>query len=162
MSCLSENEIQDRLLELNGWNFNENAVQKTFTFETYMESIGFINRLAEIAGEYLKKGSQVYIEGRLQTRKWQDKDGVDRYTTEIVAGEMQMLGSKTGGTAPLDQAQSQYNTYESSAPKQTFPGAAPTTPAPISAPAQTTPTAAPQNTAPTPPPYEDFDDDIPF
>ena len=51
MSCLSENEIQDRLLELNGWNFNENAVRKTFTFETYMESIGFINRLAEIAEE---------------------------------------------------------------------------------------------------------------
>tara|TARA_B100001167_G_C16667336_1_gene256068 strand:- start:210 stop:488 length:279 start_codon:yes stop_codon:yes gene_type:complete len=51
MNCLSENEIQDRLLELNGWNFNENAVQKTFTFETYMESIGFINRLAEKAEE---------------------------------------------------------------------------------------------------------------
>ena len=51
MSCLSENEIQDRLLELNGWNFNENAVRKTFTFETYMESIGFINRLAEKAEE---------------------------------------------------------------------------------------------------------------
>ena len=51
MSRLSENEIQDRLLELNGWNFNENAVRKTFTFETYMESIGFINRLAELAEE---------------------------------------------------------------------------------------------------------------
>ena len=51
MSCLSENEIQDRLLELNGWYFNKNAVRKTFTFETYMESIGFINRLAELAEE---------------------------------------------------------------------------------------------------------------
>lgn len=51
-------------------------------------------RLAEIIGEYLRKGSQVYIEGKLQTRKWQDKDGQDRYTTEIVANEMQMLGSK--------------------------------------------------------------------
>jgi single-strand DNA-binding protein len=50
-------------------------------------------RLAEIAGEYLRKGSQVYIEGRLRTRKWQDKEGKDRYTTEIVANEMQMLGS---------------------------------------------------------------------
>lgn len=51
-------------------------------------------RLAEIMGEYLKKGSQVYIEGKIQTRKWQDKDGQDRWTTEIVAGDMQMLGSK--------------------------------------------------------------------
>ena len=51
MSCLSENEIQDRLLELNGWDFNENAIVKTFTFKTYMESIGFINRLAELAEE---------------------------------------------------------------------------------------------------------------
>jgi single-strand DNA-binding protein len=54
-------------------------------------------RLGEIAGEYLRKGSKVYIEGRLQTRKWQDKDGHDRYTTEIVANEMQMLDSRGGG-----------------------------------------------------------------
>ncbi|MBA3580937.1 MAG: single-stranded DNA-binding protein [Gammaproteobacteria bacterium] len=54
-------------------------------------------RLAEIAGEYLKKGAQVYIEGRLQTRKWQDKSGQDRYTTEIVGGDMQMLGGGSGG-----------------------------------------------------------------
>jgi single-strand DNA-binding protein len=52
--------------------------------------------LAEIAGEYLKKGSQVYVEGRLQTRKWQDKDAADKYTTEIVANAMQMLGSRQG------------------------------------------------------------------
>jgi single-strand DNA-binding protein len=56
-------------------------------------------RLAEIAAEYLRKGSQVYIEGKLRTRKWQDKEGKDRYTTEIVADEMQMLGSKGGGGA---------------------------------------------------------------
>ena len=56
--------------------------------------IVFFNRLAEIAGEYLKKGSQVYIEGKLQTRKWQDQNGQDRYTTEIVANEMQFLGSR--------------------------------------------------------------------
>jgi single-strand DNA-binding protein len=55
--------------------------------------------LAEIAAEYLRKGSQVYIEGKLRTRKWQDKEGKDRYTTEIVADEMQMLGSKSGGGA---------------------------------------------------------------
>ena len=53
-------------------------------------------KLAEICGEYLKKGSQVYVEGRLQTRKWQDKEGKDRYTTEIVADKMQMLGSRSG------------------------------------------------------------------
>jgi single-strand DNA-binding protein len=56
----------------------------------------FFGRLAEIAGEYLKKGSPVYVEGRLQTRKWQDKQGLDRYTTEIVANDMQMLGSGNG------------------------------------------------------------------
>ncbi len=61
---------------------------------TEWHRIVFFGRLAEIAGEYLKKGLQVYIEGRLQTRKWQDKEGKDRYTTEIVANEMQMLGSR--------------------------------------------------------------------
>ena len=54
----------------------------------------FFGRLAEVVNEYLRKGSQVYVEGRIQTRKWQDKDGNDRYTTEIVANEMQMLGSR--------------------------------------------------------------------
>lgn len=57
----------------------------------------FFNRLAEICGEYLRKGSKIYVEGRLQTRKWQDKNGVDRYTTEIVASEMQMLDSRGAG-----------------------------------------------------------------
>jgi len=64
---------------------------------TEWHRVVFFSRLAEIAGEYLKKGSQVYVEGRLQTRKWQDKDGQDRYTTEIVANEMQMLGGRGGG-----------------------------------------------------------------
>ena len=57
-------------------------------------------RLAEIAGEYLKKGSPIYIEGRLRTRKWQDKDGAERFTTEIEAGELKMLGSRTFGAEP--------------------------------------------------------------
>jgi single-strand DNA-binding protein len=61
--------------------------------QTEWHSVAMFGRLAEIAGEYLRKGSQVYIEGRLRTRKWQDKEGKDRYTTEIVANEMQMLGS---------------------------------------------------------------------
>ena len=61
---------------------------------TEWHKIVFFNRLAEIAGEYLKKGSKIYVEGSLRTRKWQDKNGQDRYVTEIVAGEMQMLDSK--------------------------------------------------------------------
>jgi single-strand DNA-binding protein len=64
---------------------------------TEWHRIVFFGRLAEIAGEYLKKGSQVYIEGRIQTRKWQDQGGQDRFTTEIVANEMQMLGGRGGG-----------------------------------------------------------------
>ena len=64
---------------------------------TEWHRVVFFNRLAEIAGEYLKKGSQVFIEGRIQTRKWEDKDGNERWTTEIVANEMQMLGSRGGG-----------------------------------------------------------------
>jgi single-strand DNA-binding protein len=68
---------------------------------TEWHNVVFFNRLAEIAGEYLKKGSKVYVEGSLRTRKWQDKEGKDRYTTEIVAGEMQMLDSRgAGGGAP--------------------------------------------------------------
>ncbi len=65
--------------------------------KTEWHRVVFFNRLAEIAGEYLRKGSQVYIEGRIQTRKWEDKEGNDRYTTEIVANEMQMLGGRDGG-----------------------------------------------------------------
>jgi len=64
--------------------------------ETEWHRVVFYDRLAEIAGEYLKKGRPVYVEGRLKTRKWQDKDGVDKYTTEIIAFEMQMLGSREG------------------------------------------------------------------
>lgn len=63
---------------------------------TEWHRVAFFGKLAEIAGEYLKKGSQVYVEGRLQTRKWQDKEGQERYTTEIVADRMQMLGSRGG------------------------------------------------------------------
>ena len=66
---------------------------------TEWHKIAMFGRLAEIAAEYLRKGSQVYIEGKLRTRKWQDKEGKDRWTTEIVADEMQMLGGKGGGAA---------------------------------------------------------------
>jgi single-strand DNA-binding protein len=71
---------------------------------TEWHKIAMFGRLAEIAAEYLRKGSQVYIEGKLRTRKWQDKEGKDRYTTEIVADEMQMLGGKGGGGASAGAA----------------------------------------------------------
>ena len=72
---------------------------------TEWHRVAFFGRLAEIAGEYLKKGSQVYIEGRLRTRKWQDKEGQERYTTEVIADTMQMLGSRQGmgGGAPAPE-----------------------------------------------------------
>lgn len=70
----------------------------------------FFNRLAEIVGEYLHKGSKIYVEGALRTRKWQDKAGVERYTTEIIANEMQMLDGRTGGNFdPESQGNSQGN-----------------------------------------------------
>lgn len=73
---------------------------------TEWHNVVFYNRLAEIVGEYLKKGSQVYVEGSLRTRKWQDKNtGADRYTTEIIANEMQMLGSRAGQGSPSYQSE---------------------------------------------------------
>jgi single-strand DNA-binding protein len=71
---------------------------------TEWHRISFFGRLAEIAGEYLKKGSQVYVEGSLRTRKWQDKEGHDRYSTEIRADVMQMLGSRAGSGEPRGAA----------------------------------------------------------
>lgn len=71
---------------------------------TEWHNICFFNKLAEIAGEYLRKGSQVYVEGSLRTRKWQDKNGGDRYTTEIIASEFQMLGSRQDSGQPSQQA----------------------------------------------------------
>jgi single-strand DNA-binding protein len=70
---------------------------------TEWHRVAFFGRLAEIAGEYLKKGSPVYVEGRLQTRKWQDKDGQERYTTEIRADRMQLLGGRGGGAEPMSR-----------------------------------------------------------
>jgi single-strand DNA-binding protein len=72
---------------------------------TEWHRIAFFGRLAEVAGQYLKKGSQVYVEGRIRTRKWQDKDGQDRYSTEIVADAMQLLGRREGmGDAPARES----------------------------------------------------------
>jgi single-strand DNA-binding protein len=81
------------------WNDKTSGEKKE---ETEWHRVVFRQKLAEIAGEYLKKGSQVYIEGRLRTRKWQDKEGHDRYTTEIVADTMQMLGSRSGSGEPRE------------------------------------------------------------
>lgn len=76
--------------------------------ETEWHRVTLFNRLAEVAGEYLKKGRSVYIEGRLRTRKWQDQNGQDRYTTEIIADQMQMLGGRDdGGQQPQKQQQKQ-------------------------------------------------------
>jgi len=72
--------------------------------ETEWHRVVFRGKLAEVAGEYLKKGSQVYVEGRLRTRKWQDKDGQDRYSTEIRGDVMQMLGRREGGGEPREPA----------------------------------------------------------
>lgn len=85
------------------WKDKESGEQQD---RTEWHRVVFFGRLAEIVGEYLRKGSQVYLEGRLQTRKWQDKSGNDRYTTEIVANEMQMLGGRGGGMGNNDQAPS--------------------------------------------------------
>jgi len=112
---------------------------------TEWHRVVFFNRLAEIAGEYVKKGSKLYIEGSLRTRKWQGQDGQDRYTTEIVASEMQMLDSR-GGQQSGDYDQSQ-GSYQQSAPQ----------PQQQSAPQQSAPQqSAPQQQGGT------FDDDIPF
>jgi single-strand DNA-binding protein len=83
-----------RLATAESWRDKESGEQQE---RTEWHRVVFFGRLAEIAGEYLKKGSQIYVEGRLQTRKWQDRDGNDRYSTEIVANDMQMLGGRGGG-----------------------------------------------------------------
>jgi len=109
--------------------------------KTEWHRVSMFGRLAEIAGEYLKKGSQVYIEGRLQTRKYTDKDGVEKYSTEIVANEMKMLGGRAGagGTADMDSAP------RASSSRPASGGGAPA------------PSRAPAGSA-----FDDLEDDIPF
>ncbi|OHC63509.1 MAG: single-stranded DNA-binding protein [Rhodocyclales bacterium GWA2_65_20] len=120
------------------WKDKNSGEQKE---ATEWHRVTFYRRLAEIAGQYLKKGSQVYIEGRLQTRKWQDKEGQDRYTTEIIANEMKMLGKREGmgGEGPRENGggRSERGGQENA---QRKPAAQP---------------AAGGN-------FNDFDDDIPF
>lgn len=121
---------------------------------TEWHRVVFFNRLAEIAGEYLRKGSKVYVEGSLRTRKWQGQDGQDRYTTEIVASEMQMLDSR-GGSGDSGGYQSQPDPMGYGQPQQQAPRRQP---APQQQPQQA-PQQAPQQPAPG---FDDFDDDIPF
>jgi single-strand DNA-binding protein len=85
--------VNIRLATTESWKDKTSGEKKELT---EWHRVVFYRKLAEIAGQYLKKGSQVYIEGRIRTRKWQDKDGQDRYTTEIEANEMQMLGRREG------------------------------------------------------------------
>ena len=110
--------------------------------KTEWHRVVFFRRLAEIAGEYLKKGSKVYIEGKLQTRKWQDQSGNDRYTTEIVANEMQMLDSRSGGASGGDfkPSSNQSSSNQSSSGQSS----------------NQQPATAPAGG------FDDFDDDIPF
>jgi single-strand DNA-binding protein len=82
-----------RIATSESWKDKQSGEMKE---QTEWHSVALFGRLGEIAGEYLRKGSQVYIEGRLRTRKWQDKQGNDRYTTEIIANDMQMIGSRGG------------------------------------------------------------------
>jgi len=107
--------------------------------ETEWHRVVFRERLAEIAGQYLKKGKPVYIEGRLKTRKWQDKDGRDVYTTEIIAEQLQMLGSRDAGESADEQEQGGHQGEGK--------GAA----------ARASATAAKSGTG-----FDDMDDDIPF
>lgn len=83
-----------RIATTDSWKDKQSGEQQE---RTEWHRVVFFNRLAEVAAEYLRKGSQVYVEGRIQTRKWQGQDGQDRYTTEIVGNDMQMLGSRGGG-----------------------------------------------------------------
>ena len=120
--------------------------------ETEWHRVVFYDRLAEIAGEYLKKGRPVYVEGRLKTRKWQDKDGKDNYTTEIVAEQMQLLGGREGGGGGYGGNQGGPEDYSQEAPSAPSRPAARPAPAPAPRPAPTKSSTG----------FDDMDDDIPF
>ncbi|MBQ0932653.1 single-stranded DNA-binding protein [Ideonella sp. 4Y16] len=133
-----------RLATTRNWKSRDTGERQE---ETEWHSVVLYDRQAEVAGEYLKKGRPVYIEGRLKTRKWQDKDGNDRYTTEIVAETMQLLGGREGGGGGGggDDEGGGYSREPAARPA----------PAPRSAPA---PRPAPKSSTG----FDDMDDDIPF
>jgi single-strand DNA-binding protein len=127
--------------------------------KTEWHRIVFFNRLAEIAGEYLKKGSQVYVEGKLQTRKWQDQAGVDRFSTEVVASELQMLGGRQG-----QGDNSNMGSDPSYSADASYAGGAPATNSAMGGGMTSAPQKpkAPQQAPAAPPSMDSFDDDIPF
>ncbi|MES2280407.1 MAG: single-stranded DNA-binding protein [Pseudomonadota bacterium] len=118
---------------------------------TEWHRVSFFGRLAEIAGQYLRKGSQVYVEGSLRTRKWTDKDGIEKYSTEIRADSMQMLGSRQGmgGGGGGGDDGGGYDAPQRSAPAARAPAAAP----------RQAPAASPAKSSSG---FDDMDDDIPF
>ena len=124
--------------------------------ETEWHRVVFYDRLAEIAGEYLKKGRPVYVEGRLKTRKWQGQDGKDNYTTEIIATEMQLLGGREGGGGGGGMGGGDDGGYSRESEEQQQRPARSAAPAPR-APAQR-PAPAPKSSTG----FDDMDDDIPF
>ena len=129
------------------WNHRNTGERREVT---EWHRIVFYRRQAEICGEYLRKGSQVYVEGRLKTRKWQDQNGQDRYTTEIQGDVMQMLGARNqAGGYPSDMGAAPQPSYQA---RQTNNGGSYQSSRP-----------APQQAAPqAEPPMDGFDDDIPF
>ena len=137
-----------RLATTDSWRDRQSGEQQE---RTEWHRVVFFSRLAEIAAEYLRKGSQCYIEGRIQTRKWQGQDGQDRYTTEIVASDMQMVGSRGGsgggGAPPRGPSPGAGERDQDSGSGSAWPAGGSTG----------SPPAAPRSGPP-----DDFDDDIPF
>jgi len=123
-----------RMATTDVWRDKQSGEQQE---RTEWHRVVFFGRLAEIAAEYLRKGSQCYVEGRIQTRKWQGQDGQDRWTTEIVANDMQMLGGRGGGGAAPPQETGSDTSWDQGEPAARSGGRAKE-------------------------PVEDFDDDIPF
>ena len=128
------------------WNDRQSGQRQE---RTEWHKVVFFNKLAEVVQQYLKKGSKIYIEGKLQTRKWQDQNGIDRYTTEIVSNDMQMLDGRTGDfqgnqNAPAQNAPAQQNNQYQNTP------------------AQNAPAQQPVGNNPAPGNFDDFDDEIPF
>lgn len=125
------------------WKDKESGQQQE---KTEWHKVVFFGRLAEIAGEYLKKGSKVYVEGRLRTRKWQDNSGADKYSTEIVASEMQMLDSRGGEYNGNQESGDASQKGQSSAAEYRAASGG----------------DSPPQGQPQPQNFDDFDDDIPF
>ena len=147
------------------WKDQQGQMQE----RTEWHRLTMYRRLAEVAGEYLKKGSQIYVEGKLQTRKWQDNQGQDKYTTEIIVDQMQMLGGRgDGGNQGQGGGQGQYGNggggYQNRPQNQNMQGNqwGYAQQPPSQAPQGGQPPAQPQNKPPMAEPDFDFDDDIPF